>query len=102
LKPEVYFKPNEVWEIRGADVTLSPVSIAAQGLVSQSRGLSLRFPRFITVREDKNTDQASSPEFLAQIWKDQQGKQSDQKGTDHGDLLDVELEEQVEEDDSDS
>ena len=102
MKPEVYFKPDEVWEIRGADVTLSPVSIAALGLVSPSRGLSLRFPRFIQIREDKHPAQASDSEFLAQIWKDQQGKGSDQNGADDGDLLDVDMEEQAEEDDSDS
>jgi DNA ligase-1 len=102
LKPEVYFKPDEVWEIRGAEVTLSPVSIAAQGLVSPSRGLSLRFPRFIKVREDKHPAQASDSEFLAQMWKDQQGKGLDQNGADDGDLLDVDMDEQAEEDDSDS
>ena len=48
-------------------ITLSPVSVAALGLVSESRGLSLRFPRFIRVRDDKGQaiEQASSPEFLA-------------------------------------
>jgi DNA ligase 1 len=101
LNPEVYFKPNEVWEIRGADITLSPVSIAARGLVSDSRGLSLRFPRFVKVREDKNIEDASNPEFLAQMWNDQQGKGSDQKGADDGELLDVDLDEQVEDDVSD-
>lgn len=95
MKPEVYFKPGEVWEIRGADVTLSPVSIAAQGLVSLSRGLSLRFPRFIKVRDDKTIREASDPEFLAKMWKDQQGKGSDQNGVDDVDLLDVDLEEQA-------
>jgi len=101
LKPEVYFKPNEVWEIRGADVTLSPVSIAAQGLVSDSKGLSLRFPRFVKVRDDKNIENASNVEFFAQMWRDQQGKRPSQKGADDGELLDVDFDEQLEEDHSD-
>lgn len=100
LRPEVYFKPDEVWEIRGADVTLSPVSVAALGLVSDSRGLSLRFPRFIKVRDDKNIEQASNPEFLAQMWKDQQGLQKDQHGADDGDLQDVDLEERIDDEES--
>ncbi|KLO14606.1 ATP-dependent DNA ligase [Schizopora paradoxa] len=100
LRPEVYFKPQEVWEIRGADITLSPVSVAALGLVSDSRGLSLRFPRFIRVRDDKgnNIEQASSPEFLANMWKSQQAKGKDTKGNDDGELVDK-LEESEEEED---
>lgn len=119
LKPEVYFKPTEVWEIRGAEsallfhsqqalaknlcsVTLSPVSVASMGLISDSRGLSLRFPRFIRVREDKNIEQASTSEFLANMWKNQQGKQAKQNGADEGDLVDVDFEEVAEEEYSDS
>ncbi|KAG8808636.1 hypothetical protein FRC18_004921, partial [Serendipita sp. 400] len=29
-RPTVYFKPTEVWEVRGADLTISPTSIVAQ------------------------------------------------------------------------
>lgn len=96
----MYFKPSEVWEIRGADVTLSPVSVAAFGLVSDSRGLSLRFPRFMKVRDDKPLEQASDPAFLAKMWRDQQGKSK--KGADDGDLVDVDFEEDIiEEEDGD-
>ncbi|CCM01478.1 uncharacterized protein FIBRA_03532 [Fibroporia radiculosa] len=91
LKPEVYFKPQEVWEIRGADVTVSPVSIAALGLVSQTRGLSLRFPRFMKVREDKKIDDASTPDFLANMWRTQQSAGKDQRGADDGELVEVEI-----------
>jgi len=86
LKPDVYFKPQEVWEIRGADITLSPVSIAAQHLTSSSRGLSLRFPRFIKLRDDKSITQASDALFLANMWKSQQGKPQDD---DEDELIDV-------------
>ncbi|KAI0374018.1 ATP-dependent DNA ligase [Pilatotrama ljubarskyi] len=91
LRPEVYFKPQEVWEIRGADITISPVSVAALGLVSQTRGLSLRFPRFISVREDKGIEDASTPEFLAKMYRDQQSAGKDQTGADEGELVDVDL-----------
>ncbi|KAH8119249.1 ATP-dependent DNA ligase [Phellopilus nigrolimitatus] len=89
LGPEVYFKPQEVWEIRGADITLSPVSVAARGLVSKERGLSLRFPRFIRLREDKGLTDASSPEFLAMMWEKQENKGKKSKGIDDGELIDV-------------
>ncbi|KAI8993003.1 ATP-dependent DNA ligase [Trametes punicea] len=91
LKPEVYFKPQEVWEIRGADITVSPVSVAALGLISQTRGLSLRFPRFMSVREDKGIEDASTPEFLAKMYRDQQTAGKDQTGADEGELVDVDL-----------
>lgn len=79
-------------------VTLSPVSVAALGLISDSRGLSLRFPRFIKVRADKTLEEASNPEFLAKIWQDQQGKAANSAGADDGDLVDVELVEEGDED----
>ncbi|KAL4255020.1 DNA ligase [Abortiporus biennis] len=82
LKPEVYFKPQEVWEIRGADVTISPVSVAALGLISNHRGLSLRFPRFIKIREDKGIENASTPDFLANMYKAQEGRGRDKSGAD--------------------
>jgi len=99
LRPNVYFKPREVWEIRGADITLSPVYMAAMGLVSTSRGLSLRFPRFIRLREDKGTTEASTPEFLASLWNKQEGKGTGGKGVDDEELIDVSPEaSEVEED----
>ena len=70
-------------------VTISPVSVAALGLVSKTKGLSLRFPRFMKVREDKGIEDASTAEFLANMWTDQQGKEKDQGGADDGELIDV-------------
>ncbi|TKY88995.1 hypothetical protein EX895_002236 [Sporisorium graminicola] len=72
LWPDVWWKPSEVWEIRGADVTVSPNYTAAIGLVSEERGLSIRFPRFIRKREDKTVEQASTPASLAKIYFEQQ------------------------------
>lgn len=68
-------------------MTLSPVSFAALGLVYSSRGLSLRFPRFIRVREDKDVEQASTPKFLADMWRSQQTKDQ-HRGNDDGEFVD--------------
>lgn len=72
--PDVWFEPQEVWEMAFADITLSPVYTAAIGLVSDERGLSLRFPRFLKKREDKSIDEASTNEFLANLWRKQGAK----------------------------
>ena len=70
-RPPFWFEPSEVWEIRGADITVSPVHRAALGLVHESRGLSLRFPRFIRKRADKRIADATTPSQLAEIYRRQ-------------------------------
>jgi DNA ligase 1 len=73
-EPDVWFEPQEVWEMAFADITLSPTYTAAIGLVSEDRGLSLRFPRFLKKREDKSMDEASTNDFLAALWRKQEDK----------------------------
>jgi DNA ligase-1 len=80
-KPDIWFEPKVVWEVLTADLSLSPIYTAAHGLVSSysrsicsqmliflkvdERGISLRFPRFIRVRDDKDADDATSPEQVS-------------------------------------
>ncbi|CCF46636.1 DNA ligase I [Colletotrichum higginsianum] len=78
--PDVWFEPQEVWEMAFADITLSPTYTAAIGLVNEDRGLSLRFPRFLKKREDKSLDEASTNEFLAGLWRKQEAKAPRQGG----------------------
>lgn len=75
-QPDVWFEPQEVWEMAFADITLSPVYTAAIGLVSEDRGLSMRFPRFLKKREDKGIEEASTSEFLAGLYRKQGEKAS--------------------------
>jgi DNA ligase-1 len=72
--PDVWFEPQEVWEMAFADITLSPTYTAAIGMVNNERGLSLRFPRFLKVREDKSIEEASTADFLAGLWRKQEAK----------------------------
>ncbi|KAG5920277.1 hypothetical protein E4U42_006250 [Claviceps africana] len=72
--PDVWFEPQEVWEMAFADITLSPTYTAAKGLVSEERGLSLRFPRFLKKRDDKSLEEASTSDFLAGLWRKQEAK----------------------------
>lgn len=73
-RPDVWFEPQEVWEMAFADITLSPTYTAGIGLASDERGLSLRFPRFLKKREDKSIEEASTNEFLVNLWRKQEAK----------------------------
>ena len=42
--------------------------------MSDEKGLSLRFPRFLKKRDDKGIEEASTSEFLAGLWRKQEEK----------------------------
>ncbi|CDW98621.1 hypothetical protein [Sporisorium scitamineum] len=78
-KPDVYFEAKVVWEVLTADLSLSPVYTAAKGLIEQ-RGVSLRFPRFIRVRDDKTAEESTSPEQIESMYRSQVVNSSKSKG----------------------
>lgn len=69
LEADAWFTPAEVLEVRGAEITLSPVHTCAWGRVREGAGLAIRFPRFTGAwRTDKAPEDATASRELVKMY----------------------------------
>lgn len=69
LTPDVWVSPKIVCEVRADEITRSPVHSANK--TATHLGLALRFPRFVSYRDDKAATQSTSTQELKELFDQQ-------------------------------
>jgi ATP-dependent DNA ligase len=73
---DVWFDPKIVIEVIASEITLSPAHTAGLNSIKEGYGLALRFPKFTgKIRDDKNTEDATSVHELIELFKQQLKRQ---------------------------
>ena len=72
LDVDVWFEPVVVIEIRGAEMTLSPIHTCAMNIIRDAAGIAIRFPRFTgKYRVDKAAEDATTTEEIVEMYRSQ-------------------------------
>jgi DNA ligase-1 len=72
LEADVWFEPKIVLEIRGAEITLSPIHLCAMDTIRKGSGLAIRFPRFTgNYRPDKSPEDATTEKEITEMYRGQ-------------------------------
>ena len=72
---DVWFLPRVVWEIKVADIQISPKYKCAGNemtdTVNEGKGLGMRFPRYLRLRDDKHATDATDSKFIYELYSQQ-------------------------------
>jgi DNA ligase-1 len=80
LEADVWFEPETVIEVIGAEITLSPIHTAAMGKIRKGSGLAIRFPRFTgNYRLDKAAEDATTIAEIVEMYQRQMKKVTEQQ-----------------------
>jgi DNA ligase-1 len=80
VQPDVWLEACQVWEIRAADLSISPVHTGAMGIKADGKGIGLRFPRFLRIREDKSPEESTGPDQIVEMFEAQASVSKDGGG----------------------
>lgn len=70
--PDVWFEPTTLFEVKVADLTTSPVYKCGITYFGEGeKGISLRFPRLIQLRNDKSPEDATSSDQIVEMYSSQ-------------------------------
>jgi len=86
MTPDVWLQPVQVWEIKAADLSISPVHTSALGVKADGKGIGLRFPRFLRIRDDKEPEEATSAEQIVDMYESQASVSKENGGGDDDDF----------------
>jgi DNA ligase-1 len=80
LEADVWFEPETVIEVIGAEITLSPIHTAAMDRIRKGSGLAIRFPRFTgNYRLDKAAEDATTIAEIVEMYQRQMKKVTEQQ-----------------------
>ncbi|MEM0141250.1 MAG: ATP-dependent DNA ligase [Thermoplasmatales archaeon] len=75
IEADFWFEPSLVLEVKGAEITLSPIHTCCKDVVKKDAGLAIRFPRFTgRWRKDKDAEEATTEQEILEMYHSQKKK----------------------------